>query len=281
MRLSAIQVATLAGMSILPAACATAGSVAEAVSNPQAVLARAASGCGQVREYPLGTVIEGEFTASDCFTPNGPNRQPVDYHRIRADGQRDIYAVVEAPGLRVRLALVREDGVEIKSDPYVGDFTFVSTQVPAGTYRIALRSEGGSSANDRIYGTYTLRSSTDQVGFEGCPVLQEVQLGATIQGEWSVSDCKNTVDVRWEKRYFDYYLLNVPRARDVTVTLNSPGINGTLTLFSRDGAPLKQVDAIGREGKIATQLSPGSYVIRVGVGSVGERETGRYTLRLR
>jgi len=280
MRRNVVHTMILAGTLTTVAGCAAVGTVAEAVSNPQAVLSRTLQGCGQVQEYTPGTVVAGEFTASDCYTPSGETRQPVDYYRIRTDGQRDIFAVVEAPGLRVRMALVREDGVEIKSDSYVGDFTFISTQVPAGTYRVALRSEAGISTNDRVYGKYTLRSSTDQVGFEGCPTVQEIQPGSTIQGEWSVSDCRNTVDVRWEKRYFDYYLVNVPRTRDATLTLNSPGINSTLTLFSRDGTPLKEASAIGREAKIATQLSPGAYVIRAGVGSVGERETGRYTLRV-
>jgi hypothetical protein len=86
--------------------------------------------------------------------------------------------------------------------------------------------------------------------------------------------------LRYELRRHDYYLLQVTSRRDVVLTLESPGINSTLALFTRDGAPVADAMAIGEPGRIMSQLSPGEYVVRVGVGSGNGRETGRYTLRV-
>lgn len=273
--------ATVGTLAAAPA-CAPALQVAQAIANPEAALARAAQGCTQVQNYTPGTVIEGEFTASDCYTVDyDGTRQPLDQYQIRVETQRDIHAIVEAPGLDVMLALVNDEGAEIKADPYMGEFTFVATQVPAGTYRLMVTSRRPGASTSRVYGRYRLRSSTDQVGFEGCPVLQDVQLGATVQGEWSVSDCELPVLDRFTIRYFDFYLLNVPREREVGITLESPGINSDVALFTRDGAPLEQADAYGRPGRFTRALAPGTYVIRVGIATASDRETGRYTLRVR
>jgi hypothetical protein len=85
---------------------------------------------------------------------------------------------------------------------------------------------------------------------------------------------------RYELRRHDYYLLHVMSRRDVVLTLESPGINSTLALFTRDGAPVADAMAIGEPGRIVSQLAPGAYIVRVGVGSATERETGRYMLRV-
>jgi hypothetical protein len=65
------------------------------------------------------------------------------------------------------------------------------------------------------------------------------------------------------------------------LTLESPGINGTLALFTRDGSPVAETTSIGGPGRLAEQLAPGTYVVRVGVGLEAGRETGGYTLRVR
>lgn len=262
-------------------ACAFA-QVPEAMTDPQAAPGRAAAGCGQVQDYVPGTAAAGEFTVSDCFTLNDGLRQPTDYWRFRTDTQRDVYLVVEAPGMAVRLRLLTEDGIEIKSDEFVNPFAFVSTQVPAGTYRIELQSRGESGGGGRAYGRYTFRSSTDVAGFEGCPTLEQLPASGAIQGEWSVADCLLPTMLRYELRRHDYYyLLQVTSRRDVALTLESPGINSTLALFTRDGAPVADAIAGDEPGRIVSQLAPGAYVVRVGVGSGNGRETGRYTLRVR
>jgi hypothetical protein len=278
--IKAARIGIVAGMVVLPA-CSSALQVAEVLADPQAALVRAATTCRQVQEYTLGTVVEGAFTASDCAHVEMPTklRQPFDFYRFKVDGNRDVYAVLDAPGLKVRLRLLREDGVEVARDDYEGAFTLLSTQVSAGTYRLVLETRG-IHTDARYYGPYRLSTSTDQVGFHGCTQIAEVRPGDTVQGEWSVTDCKQMGSNRWEQRFVDYYLLRVPQQRNVTLNLNAPGINSDLRLFSRDGVPLKEANTIGRDARIATQLAPGDYVVTVNVGNITSRETGRYTLRV-
>lgn len=259
--------------------CASAQDT-EAITDPQAAAGRATAGCGQIQDYVLGTATAGEFRVSDCFSLNGGLRQPTDYWRFRTDGRRDIYLVAEAPGMQVRLRLLSDDGVEVKADEFVNPFAFLSTQVPAGTYRIEIQSRGESGGGGRAYGHYTLRSSTDVAGFEGCPTLEPLPASGVVQGEWSVEDCLLPTMLRYELRRHDYYLLQVMSRRDVVLSLESPGITSTLALFTRDGAPVADAMAAGEPARIATQLAPGTYVVRVGVAGP-ERETGRYTLRVR
>jgi hypothetical protein len=269
-----------AGLSSL-SACAPALQGMEAVTNPQAVLARASSGCAQIQPYTLATVSEGEFTASDCSIVEGGEREPVDYYEFTTPEQRDVFALLEAPGLDVQLALVRTDGIQVKAQPYEGAFTSLSVQVPAGTYRIALRSRGDASSQGRLLGGYTLSTSTDRAGFQGCTRLAEIQQGRSVQGQWSVEDCKQPIGARDVGRYADYYLFHVPQARDVVVSLESPGVNSYVQLFTREGALLKSGDAFSQTGRITTQPAPGAYVLAVGTSSVNQRETGRYTLSVR
>lgn len=266
-------------LAVLPA-CASAMQVAEVIKNPEAALERAGSGCGQIQEYVPGTAVQGEFGSTDCYVVDAGQREPLDYWRIQADGRRDLYFVVEAPGMHVRLRLLTEDGVEVEADEYVGPFTFIISQVPSGTYRLEVQSRGASYGG-RAYGRYLLRSSTDQAGFEGCPTAAPLPAPGIVRGEWSVEDCAQPAMMRLEMRYHDYYLLEVPVRRDVTVTLESPGINGTLALFTRDGAPIDETMAIGGPGRITRQLAPGAYVVRVGVGLEAGRETGGYNLTVR
>jgi hypothetical protein len=252
---------------------------AEAITDPQAAAGRAGAGCGQIQNYVPGTATAGEFVVSDCFSVNDGLRQPIDYWRFRTDGRRDIHVVVEAPGMAVRLRLLTEDGVEVAADLFVNPFAFFSTQVPAGSYRIEIQSRGESNGGARAYGRYTLRSSTDVAGFEGCPTLEPLPAVGQVEGEWSVEDCLLPTMLRYELRRHDYYLLRVTSRRDVVLTLESPGIGSTLALFSRDGAPIADAITAGEPGRIAMQLAPGAYVVRVGVASGDRRETGRYTLQ--
>ena len=230
--------------------------------------------------YTPGSAVAGEFNVEDCSTTETGTKQVVDFYGIRLDGRSDIFAVLEAPGLNVRLTLMNEDGVEVAKDGYIGAFTFISTQLPAGLYLLQLVSEGGAPDN-RVYGRYSLRSSTNSIGFEGCPQIDTIQPTATVTGEWSVEDCIHAVNTRWDLHRFDYYRLRIPTRRDVTLELASPGINSLLTLFSADGAPLGGAESFGTPGVFSTQLAPGEYVVRVGVASYSPRETGSYTLRVR
>lgn len=271
---------TVVGLAAFVPVCGSAQEV-EVVTDPQAAPARAAAGCGQVQDYAPGTAAAGEFSVSDCFSVNGGLRQPTDYWHFRTDGRRDLHVVVEAPGMQVRLRLLSEEGVEVAVDEFVNPFAFLSTQVPPGTYRIEVQSRGESSGGGRAYGRYTLRSSTDVAGFEGCPVLEPLPASGLVQGEWSVADCLLPTMLRYELRRHDYYLLQVTSRRDVVLALESPGITSTLALFTREGAPVADAMAIGEPGRIVSQLAPGTYVVRVGVASGNGRETGRYTLRVR
>jgi hypothetical protein len=277
---SQFNVVLAAGLSSL-SACAPVLHGAEAVTSSQAVPTRAPSGCAQIRSYTLATVVEGEFTASDCSIVEAGERELVDYYEFTTPEQRDVFALLEAPGLDVQLALVRPDGIQVKAQPYEGAFTSLSVQVPAGTYRITLRSRGDASSQGRLLGGYTLSTSTDRVGFQGCTRLAEVQPGRTVQGQWSVEDCRQPIGARDVGRYADYYLLQVPQSRDIAVSLESPAINSYVQLFRREGALLKSGDAFSQTGRIATQLAPGAYVLAVGTSSVNQRETGRYTLSVR
>lgn len=110
------------------------------------------SGCAGLQADEPGTVVSGEFTADDCYAMDGPEREPVDAYRFTVPEQRDVHAVVEAPGLDVQFALVREDGTVVKTQPYDGSFTSLFVQVPAGAYRITLRSLGAVPAGRLLEG---------------------------------------------------------------------------------------------------------------------------------
>lgn len=261
-------------------ACASAMQAPDAAMASGAAPTRPRQSCDRATDYVPGTAVQGEFTVADCTIVEAGQREVLDVWQVRADGRRDLHFVVEAPGMHVRLRLMTEDGVEVAADEHVGPFTYVVTQVPTGTYRLEVWSRG-ESFGGRAYGRYLLRSSTDQVGFEGCSVLTPLPTSATVEGEWSVEDCVQPAMMRLEMRHQDYYLLQVTARRNVTVTLTSPGINGMLALFTRDGAPVDEAMAIGEPAWITRQLPPGAYVVRVGVGLEAGRETGRYTLSVR
>ena len=267
-------------LAVLPAcvAAATGGGV---TAGPQPVVAGGGPGCAHTEPYEPGMVVSGEFTASDCYAMDGPEREPVDTYRFVVPEQRDVHAVVDAPGLDVQLALLREDGTVVKMQPYDGSFTSLFAQVPAGTYRITLRSLGGGASLGRVLGRYSLSSSTDRVGFGGCTKLPNLPLGQRREGEWSVDDCRQPIGSRDVGRYVDYYLLSVPGTRHVVLSLESPGINSYVQLFTREGAQIAVADAFSQTGRIERQLAPGAYVVGVSTSTVGARDTGRYTLFVR
>jgi hypothetical protein len=270
--------ALVGSLAVLPA-CSAAVPAGGVAASPQG--ARAGSGCAEAQLYELGTVVSGEFTADDCYAMDGAEREPIDSYRFVVPEQRNMHAVVEAPGLDVQLALLREDGTAVKTQPYDGSFTSLFAQVPAGTYRISLRSLGGGANVGRLLGRYSLSSSTERVGFGGCVKLPDLPLGQGRQGEWSVDDCKQPIGSRDVGRYVDYFLLSIPRARDVVVSLESSGINSYVQLFTREGAQIAVADAFSRTGRIEQQLAPGAYVVGVSTSSVHARDTGRYTLSVR
>lgn len=266
-------VAALATLS----ACASAAGAAQVPAAPTGRPESAPRGCGDVPAYVPGTELRGEFSESDCVAPASGRTEPVDYYRIAVDARTDLHAVVDAPGLGVQLTLLREDGSQIENDEWAGELTYLSAQVPAGVYRLQLQSRG----DERLFGRYTLRTSTGDVGYEGCLVLPETPLSGSVQGEWSVEDCRRSLFPRSETGFVDYYLLRVPARRDVSIALESPGIGATLQLFTRDGAPVAEAEAYTGAGTLTTQLAPGAYVLRLGIAQGSERKTGRYTLRIR
>jgi hypothetical protein len=262
------------GFSLL-SACASAAGAAQVPGAPPGARETAFQGCGRLPDHTPGSEVRGEFAESDCAVPAQGRREPVDYYRIQVDGRTDLHAVVDAPGLEVQLALLGEDGSAIAHDEWTGELTYFSAQVPAGTYQLRLQSRGDA----RVHGRYTLRTSTGDIGFEGCLVLPDAPLSGSVQGEWSVEDCRRPLFLRSETGFVDYYLLRVPSRRDVSIALESPGIGATLQLFTRDGAPVAEAEAYTGTGTLTAQLAPGAYVLRLGVAQGSERKTGRYTLR--
>jgi hypothetical protein len=85
----------------------------------------------------------------------------------------------------------------------------------------------------------------------------------------------------FEPRRNDCSLLQGRRNATCPLTLEPPGISSTLALCARDGAPGADAMAVDERGRIVSQLALGAYIVRIGVGSATERETGRYTLRVR
>jgi hypothetical protein len=271
-------VKVLAGLGFsLLSACASAAGTAQVPGAPPKAWETAVQGCGQLPDHTPGSEVRGEFAESDCAAPAQGRREPVDYYRIQVDGRTDLHAVVDAPGLEVQLALLGEDGTPITHDEWTGELTYLSAQVPTGIYRLRLQSRGDA----RVHGRYTLRTSTGGIGFEGCLVLPDAPLGGSVQGEWSVEDCRRPLFPRGELGYVDYYLLRAATRHDVTFALESPGIGATLQLFTRDGAPVAEAEAYTGTGTLTAQLAPGAYVLRLGVAQGSERRTGRYTLRIR
>lgn len=257
--------------------------VIRAAENPSAVL----TGCANVQEYELGTAVQGRFATSDCHVDAGMFRHPVVSYGFLAERQRDIAVVVEAPGLDVSLRLLNDDGV-VLAETYGGDFGTLTKQVPAGSYTVVLESkkDGYLGGGERLYGRFTMRSSTDDVGFAGCPDVAPIRMGARIQGDWSVADCEMAQGVM--HRYADYYLLDVSEQRDVLVTLSSSGINSQWSLFERDGAPVMDGYAVVEsehpfpgQQSMPRQLAPGRYILEVKVSDMTPRETGRYILTVR
>lgn len=265
---------------VLPllSACASAAGAAQVPGAPPSARETTFQGCSQLPDHTPGSEVRGEFSESDCAAPAQGRREPVDHYRVQVDGRTDLNAVVDAPGLEVQLVLLGEDGTPIAHDEWTGELTYLSAQVPAGIYRLRLQSRSDA----RVHGRYTLRTSTGDVGFEGCLALPDAPLGGSVQGEWSVEDCRRPLFPRGELGHVDYYLLRVPARRDVTFVLESPGIGATLQLFTRDdGAPVADAEAYTGAGMLTAQLAPGAYVLRLGVAQGSERKTGRYTLWIR
>lgn len=269
---TAAQIALISSLS----GCATMGSaVLQAASEMGACTAN------YVQPHTLGTAVQGEWTASDCQREQYSVMVPVDFYRFTLPAERNVFVALDAPGLNPLISITRDDGTVVKE---VGsdDYNTLEAQLAPGSYRIVVTPLGGSGV--RSTGTYTMTTTTDEMGFGGCLSLPELRAGSTISGTWTVADCKSRPAGGLSPRV-DYYLFTLAAQREVRVELDSPDVDAYLTLFRRDGTELATAAASQGpeqpERGVRTQLAPGQYVIAAQVRPYQEREAGSYTLRVR
>lgn len=238
--------------------------------------------CRQAEDYALATRVDGEFTVSGCaFRGPGLPPQPVAAYRFKVAEQRDVAVVFDGAGLKdVRVGVYREDGVPVRDEYSADGFVVFEEQLAPGDYRIVLHN-AVQFDHDRRFGTYTLTTSTDQVGFAGCLNLPEFSASGTVSGTWSVSDCKVALSAA-STASIDYYRIDVPTERQLTIELDSPGVDAHVILHRRDGVVVASAGGmLQRASRLEETLAPGTYVIGVRPNELSERQTGAYTLRTR
>lgn len=259
--------------------CAGALPLAEMVLTGSSTMSDAVR-CRQIEEYPLGTRVAGELTVSDCKTDGLDRQMPTDLYQFSTTEQRDVVFALETPGKTGNLHLLTRDGDLLEEAASAGGFGTLRTQVAPGTYRVQVRLSAGTE--ERPYtGRYTLTSSTDQIGYGGCSSIADLSPGATIQGSWSVADCKRKVGPG-SFGYADYYLLQVDRPRDLTLAGTSAVGQPDLFLGLRDGTVLHQGEVRNDGTVLQTQLAPGTYVVGIAPNPMrSEAKTGPYSLSVR
>lgn len=240
------------------------------------------SQCRQAQDYTLATRVDGEFTVSGCaFRGPGLPPQPVAAYRFNAAERHDVTVVFDGPGLKdVRVGIYREDGVPLRDEYSADGFVVFEEQLAPGDYRIVLHN-AIQFDQDRRFGTYTLTTSTDRAGFGGCLELPEFSASGTVSGTWSVSDCKAALSPASTAR-IDYYRIDIPAERQLTIELDSPGVDAHLILYRRDGVAVASAGGMLQQAsQLEDTLAPGTYVIGIRPDELSDRQTGGYTLRVR
>jgi hypothetical protein len=123
-------------------------------------------------------------------------------------------------------------------------------------------------------------SGTDPVAenFQNCSVAA-YQLGSTVSGSLTTSDCLLVYYGNQWGEYVDYYGFSLSSSRSVTVNMTSTQVDAYLIIWNRaTGAVVAEDDdgGTGTNARIITSLPAGNYVI--GATSWDAGETGSYTL---
>lgn len=241
----------------------------------------AAARCPLAGEYSLATRIGGELTVGDCAVGGrGVPAQPVDAYRLRVGEQRTVTVALDAPGMRaVRVGIYRVDGVAVRDKVTADGFAVFEEQLAPGEYRLVIHNAVEFEA-DRRFGSYTLTTSTGESGFGGCLALPEVSAPETVSGSWSISDCKTELSAASDAR-IDFYLVSIAAERELSLDLDSPGVDAHLVLYRRDGVEVASAGGmLQRQSRLDETVAPGVYVIGVRPDLLSERQTGSYTLRV-
>jgi hypothetical protein len=191
--------------------------------------------------YALVTKIEGELTTSDCIYGDATIVPPkyIDYYSLSVDQQTRITILFNDYAAQLNISIFDSNQKDMPLSQGLGVFT---TQVTPGNYTIAVFSIIGD------VGQYTLSTSTDEKGFNGCSILSKIELGTKVDGEITASDCTFGADL------VDYYEFSLTE-QDTVAICGGAGVS----LFLRDGTPL-ETNIIARNGCFLRDLQPGSYV---------------------
>lgn len=111
--------------------------------------------------------------------------------------------------------------------------------------------------------------------FMGCETVRTIQVGATVNGALSTSDCRLSED----DTYVDFYFLSLDVPRTVTVTQTSDDIDSYLLVFRESDEVLlgqnDDVDDFTLDSRLTISLPAGRFII---AANSYEIETGPYTL---
>jgi hypothetical protein len=114
--------------------------------------------------------------------------------------------------------------------------------------------------------------------FQNCAVAA-YQLGTTVNGTLTTSDCRLTYQGSQFGEYVDQYGFTLESSRTVTVTMTSTQVDAYLIIWNRANGQIVDEDddgAGGTNARIVRMLPAGNYVI--GATTYDAGETGSYTL---
>jgi hypothetical protein len=117
--------------------------------------------------------------------------------------------------------------------------------------------------------------------FLNCPVLV-YEIGATVEGTLTPSDCPLLYHGHADGRYVDYWGVTLAASRSVTVEMASVHMDSYLILWDRGSGRILAEDddsGSGLTARITVSLSPGRYII--GATTFWPEEAGSYTLSSR
>lgn len=116
--------------------------------------------------------------------------------------------------------------------------------------------------------------------FAGCDQVAIIEVGSTVQGSLSTTDCLFAGE---GSERIDYWAFRITSSRAVTITMRSTEIDAYLGLFRSDATFLEQDDDSGggeneTDARITVNLPAGVYVIAA--TSFDVDELGAYSLTL-
>lgn len=132
-------------------------------------------------------------------------------------------------------------------------------------------------AASAVLGCDDLATGVDMSSFQNCRVTA-YQIGTTVSGTLSTSDCRLVIDGQQRDEFVDYYAFNLASLRSVTIHMASTQIDSYLILWTRAGEVIASDDdgGTGLDARIVISLPAGDYII--GATSFWDNETGNYTL---